>query len=58
MTWYVTSRSEYLAARREVGQAYRDVIGKHFPVMAMVEVKALMEERAKVEIESTAVVPA
>lgn len=58
MTWYVTSRSEYLAARREVGQAYRDVIGKHFPVMAMVEVKGLMEERAKVEIESTAVVPA
>lgn len=56
-TWYVTSRPEYLAAVREIGQAWRAVIGKNFPVMAVVEVTALMESMAKVEIESTAVVP-
>ena len=57
MTWYVTSRREYLEAGKALGAAYREVIGRHFPVMTAVEVSALMEERAKVEIEVTAVVP-
>lgn len=57
MTWYVTDRSEYLAARRKVGEAYRSIIGEHYPAMSVVQVVALMEEGAKVEIESTAVVP-
>ncbi len=57
MTWYVTSKREYLAAAREVGAAYRDLIGRHFPPMTAVEVSALMEDAAKVEIEVTAVVP-
>jgi enamine deaminase RidA (YjgF/YER057c/UK114 family) len=56
MTWYVTDKAEYLAAVREVGAAYREVIGSHFPVMTLVEVTALVEDRAKVEIEVTAVV--
>ena len=57
MTWYVTTKAEYLAGIKEVGQQYRAVMGKHFPVMSVVEVTALMEDRAKVEIEVTAVVP-
>jgi enamine deaminase RidA (YjgF/YER057c/UK114 family) len=57
MTWYVTSRREYLDAGKALGAAYREVIGRHFPVMTAVEVSALIEERAKVEIEVTAVVP-
>ena len=57
MTWYVTDKHEYLGALREVGSAYRDVIGKHYPAMALVQVAALVEDRAKVEIEATAVVP-
>jgi enamine deaminase RidA (YjgF/YER057c/UK114 family) len=57
MTWYVTSRREYLDAGKALGAAYREVIGRHFPVMTAVEVSALMEEQAKVEIEVTAVVP-
>jgi enamine deaminase RidA (YjgF/YER057c/UK114 family) len=56
MTWYVTDKREYLARLREVGQAYRDVMGRHFPAMTLVEVKALLEDRARVEIEATAVV--
>ena len=58
LTWYVTDKREYLARAREVGQAYQNVIGRHFPAMTLVQVAALLEERAKVEIESTAVVPA
>lgn len=58
LTWYVTSRSEYAAARRAIGGAYRDIIGRHYPAMSVVVVSALFEERAKVEIEATAVVPA
>ena len=54
MTWYVLDRGEYLARGREIGQAYRDVIGRHFPTMTAVEVSALIEARAKVEIEVTA----
>ncbi|WP_396269127.1 RidA family protein [Ideonella sp.] len=57
MTWYVTNKTEYLGALRDVGQAYREVMGAHYPAMAAVEVAGLMEDRAKVEIEVTAVVP-
>ena len=57
MTWYVVDRIEYNARLRELGEAYRAVMGKHFPAMTCVEVSALMEERAKVEIEVTAVLP-
>ncbi|WP_410218920.1 RidA family protein [Paracoccus sp. (in: a-proteobacteria)] len=57
MTWYVTDKREYLEALREVGAAYREVIGRHYPAMALVQVVALVEDRAKVEIEATAVVP-
>jgi enamine deaminase RidA (YjgF/YER057c/UK114 family) len=57
MTWYITDRREYLARARELGDAYRALMGHHYPAMAVVEVKALIEDRAKVEIETTAVVP-
>ena len=57
MTWYVIDRVEYNARLRELGGVYRDVMGKNFPAMTCVQVAALMEERAKVEIEVTAVVP-
>jgi len=57
MTWYFTSKAEYLANLKGIGQAYRDVIGKHFPAMAAVQVVALVEDRAKVEIQAIAVVP-
>lgn len=57
LTWYVTSRDEYYAELAQIGQAYRDVLGRHFPVMAVVQVVGLMEAQAKVEIEATAVVP-
>ncbi len=58
LTWYVTNRDEYLASREGVGVAYRQIIGKHYPAMAVVVVAGLIEPRAKVEIEATAVVPA
>ena len=57
MTWYVTDRREYLANLEGVGRAWREVIGRHLPAMAAVEVKGLMEPDAKIEIETTAVVP-
>jgi enamine deaminase RidA (YjgF/YER057c/UK114 family) len=57
MTWYVTDKAEYLGALREVGAAYRELIGKHFPAMTAIEVSGLVEDGAKVEIEATAVVP-
>jgi enamine deaminase RidA (YjgF/YER057c/UK114 family) len=57
MTWYLTDKREYLARAREIGAVYRECMGKHFPAMSMVEVSALMEDQAKVEIESTAVIP-
>lgn len=57
MTWYVLDRREYLGAGAALGAAYRDVIGRHYPTMSAVQVAALMEERARVEIEVTAVVP-
>ncbi|CAB3895833.1 2-iminobutanoate/2-iminopropanoate deaminase [Achromobacter animicus] len=58
MTWYVTDRKEYVAAYPGIGKHYRELIGRHFPAMTAVEVAALVEDRAKVEIEVTAVVPA
>ena len=57
MTWYLTSRAEYLAHLEGIGAAYRGIIGKHFPAMTAVEVSALIEAQAKVEIEATAVIP-
>ena len=57
LTWYVTSREEYLGAQKEIGEAYRAVMGRHFPAMAVVAVAGLVEAEAKVEIEATAVVP-
>jgi enamine deaminase RidA (YjgF/YER057c/UK114 family) len=57
LTWYVTSRAEYHAELKEIGEAYRAVMGKHFPAMSVVQVASLMEARAKVEIEATAVLP-
>ena len=58
LTWYVTDKKEYLVRLKELGRVYREIIGKHFPAMALVQVVALVEDRAKVEIEATAVVPA
>ncbi len=58
LTWYVTSRDEYYAELSQIGAAYREIVGRHFPAMAVVQVVALMEAKAKVEIEATAVVPA
>ncbi len=57
MTWYVTDKREYLGAIKEVGAAWRELIGRHYPAMAVVQVVALMEDEAKVEIETTAVIP-
>ena len=57
LTWYVTDKRDYLSRLGDVGQAYRRIIGRHFPAMALVQVVALVEDRAKVEIEATAVVP-
>ena len=57
MTWYVTDRIEYNARLKELGAAYREVMGKNFPAMTCVEVSGLVEERARVEIEVTAVLP-
>ena len=57
LTWYVTSRDAYYAELKEIGAAYRAVLGRHFPVMSVVQVVALMEAEANVEIEATAVIP-
>lgn len=57
MTWYIVDRVEYNARLRELGQVYREVMGRHFPAMSCVQVAALVEARAKVEIEVTAVLP-
>jgi enamine deaminase RidA (YjgF/YER057c/UK114 family) len=57
LTWYVLSRDAYLREAREIGAGYREVLGKHFPAMSVVEVSGLVEQRALVEIEATAVVP-
>ena len=57
LTWFVTDKQAYLAAAKALGAAYRDIIGRHFPAMTLVEVSALVEDRAQLEIEATAVVP-
>ena len=57
MTWYVTDKREYLASVREIGAIWRDKMGRYYPAMAVVEVKALIEDAALIEIETTAVVP-
>jgi enamine deaminase RidA (YjgF/YER057c/UK114 family) len=57
MTWYLTDRRAYLARAHEIGDVYRALMGRHYPAMAVVEVTALIEDRAKIEIETTAVVP-
>ena len=58
LTWFVSDKQEYLAALREVGAAYRRVIGRNFPAMSLLEIKGFVEDGAKVEIEATAVIPA
>jgi enamine deaminase RidA (YjgF/YER057c/UK114 family) len=57
LTWYVTDKAEYLASLKALGAAYQQIIGRHYPAMALVQVVALVEDRAKVEIEATAVIP-
>jgi enamine deaminase RidA (YjgF/YER057c/UK114 family) len=57
LTWYVTDKRDYLASLKELGRVYKAVIGRHYPAMALVQVVALVEDRAKVEIEATAVLP-
>ncbi len=57
LTWYVTDKAEYLAQRKALGAVYREIFGRHFPAMTAVQVAALMEDGAKVEIEATAVIP-
>jgi len=57
LTWFVTDRREYMRARKEIGKAYKEIVGRHYPAMSVVVVSGLLEERAKVEIEATAVVP-
>ena len=57
LTWYVLDRQEYLGAVKDIGAAYRELIGKHYPCMAVVQVSALVEDAARLEIEATAVIP-
>jgi enamine deaminase RidA (YjgF/YER057c/UK114 family) len=57
MTWYVTDKRDYVARLPEIGRCYRDIVGRHFPAMALVQVVALVEDRAKIEIETTALIP-
>ncbi|HEX6322074.1 MAG TPA: RidA family protein [Burkholderiales bacterium] len=57
LTWYVLDKQEYLGALREVGAAYRELMGRHFPAMAVVQVSGLVEDQARLEIEATAVIP-
>ena len=57
LTWYVLDREEYVSARKEIGAAYREIIGDHYPPMSVIFVSGLLEQRARVEIEATAVIP-
>ena len=57
LTWYVLDKQEYLSSLKEVGAAYRELMGKHYPTMSVVQVSGLVEERARLEIEATAVIP-
>ena len=58
LTWYVVDKKDYLARNGDLGKVYREVVGKHYPAMTLVQVAALLEDRAKIEIEATAVIPA
>jgi enamine deaminase RidA (YjgF/YER057c/UK114 family) len=58
LTWFITDKSAYVARQREIGEAYRRVIGRHFPAMSLLVVAGLLEDGAKVEIEATAMIPA
>lgn len=58
LTWFITDKAAYVARQKEIGEAYRQVIGRHFPAMTLVVVAGLLEQGAKVEIEGTAVIPA
>ena len=57
MNWFVTDKRDYIAAGKAIGAAYKELIGPHYPAMTLLEVKSLLDDRAKVEIESTAVIP-
>lgn len=57
LTWYVTDKKDYVARLSEIGAAYRDIIGRNYPAMTLVAVAALVEDRAKIEIEATAIIP-
>tara|TARA_B100000959_G_C14810837_1_gene553743 strand:- start:102 stop:509 length:408 start_codon:yes stop_codon:yes gene_type:complete len=57
MTWFIGNKDEYLASLKGIGEAYRDIIGRHFPVMAVIEVSDFIEDGAKLEIQATAVIP-
>jgi enamine deaminase RidA (YjgF/YER057c/UK114 family) len=57
LTWYVLDKKEYLASLKEVGAAYRELMGRHYPTMAVVQVSGLVEDEARLEIEATAVIP-
>lgn len=58
MTWYVIDKRDYMARNADLGKVYRELLGRHYPAMTLVQVAALLEDRAKVEIEATAVIPA
>lgn len=57
LTWYVVDKRDYMARNADIGKAYREILGRHYPAMTLVQVAALLEDRAKVEIEATAVIP-
>lgn len=57
MTWYVVNKQDYLARNGDLGKAYREVMGRHYPAMTLVQVAALLEDRAKIEIDATAIIP-
>ncbi len=57
LTWYVVDKRDYMARNAELGKVYREILGRHYPAMTLVQVAALLEDRAKVEIEATAVIP-
>jgi enamine deaminase RidA (YjgF/YER057c/UK114 family) len=57
LTWFITDREEYVKARKAIGVSYKEIVGRHYPAMSVIVVRGLLEERAKVELEATAVVP-
>lgn len=58
LTWYVVDKRDYMARNADIGKAYREILGRHYPAMTLVQVASLLEDRAKIEIEATAVIPA